>query len=258
MRVLLSALLSLLGFWGQDHEAALGMNFLPTMEELFAAPCEEMEVPEPLAKAIAMVESGLQPWVLNIEGASYNFDSKQEALNKAQEAWRLGQSFDVGPMQVNVWWLKRYGISLEQALDPLANVYLGVWILRKELDRHNGDTQAAVGAYHSPTPTKAGRYAATVMATLKSKEDAIERRGARMVPIDDAPEPVAAAKQPQPRVYARVTRKAEEPAATEPSGVVPAPLLVLSSRVAVAQAHSMKVSANEGLASMKVGLHGQD
>ena len=71
-----------------------------------------------------------------------------------------------GLMQVNSWWLKRYEIPLEAALDPLANIYLGGWILKREIARHK-DLRAAVGAYHSPNPDKARRYANVVLAALE-------------------------------------------------------------------------------------------
>lgn len=135
------------------------------VEEIFDRPCLEMNVPKPLAMAIAQVESGLRPWVLNVEGRSFRFDSKAEALAKARQAKASGRSFDVGIMQVNNWWLDRYDISLEAALDPLANIYLGCWILKNEISRHP-TLRGAIGAYHSPVPAKAERYAAQVLAAL--------------------------------------------------------------------------------------------
>ncbi len=89
-------------------------------------------------------------------------------MAKAEEARAGGRSFDVGLMQVNNWWLKKYDISLEAALDPAANVYFGAWILKEELRRH-GSLRAAVGAYHSPTAFRANRYADQVMAALEGK-----------------------------------------------------------------------------------------
>jgi len=139
---------------------------LPPVVALFEAPSLELAIPQPLALAIAGVESGLRPWVLNIEGQPFRFDSKEEALAKAREAWAAGQSFDVGLMQVNSWWLQRYDIFLEAALDPLANIYFGGWILKQEIDRHGGDLRAAIGAYHSPNPARASHYADQVMAAL--------------------------------------------------------------------------------------------
>lgn len=169
---------------------------LPTAN-LFAAPAFEMGVPEALVRAIAKVESGLKPWVLNIEGQAFRFNSKKEAWAKAEEAWRAGRSFDVGLMQVNNWWLKKYGIPLEAALDPVANVYFGTWILNEEMRRHT-NVKAAVGAYHSPTPARASRYADTVMATLNGgtpKNSSAKKRrksNASTPNKENAPIPIAA------------------------------------------------------------------
>lgn len=147
--------------WAQVVESDL-----PSVLELFEAPAMELGAPRELTVAIAGIESGLSPWALNIEGRPFRFDSKEKALEKAGEAWAAGRSFDVGLMQVNNWWLRRYGVSLEAALDPAANVYFGSWILRQEIDRR-GDLRAAVGAYHSPTPARASHYADQVMEALK-------------------------------------------------------------------------------------------
>lgn len=151
---------------GQPAFAGAHESELPPVAELFAAPCLELDIPCPLTMAIARVESGLHPWSLNIEGKSFRFKTKNEALAKARSALAAGRSFDVGLMQVNSWWLKRYDIALEAALDPLANLYLGGWIFKSEIDRHQ-NLRAAVGAYHSPNPDKARRYADTVMAALE-------------------------------------------------------------------------------------------
>lgn len=122
-------------------------------------------VPAALTQAIARVESGLSPWVLNIEGRGYHFDSKEKVLEKAKEAEAEERSFDSGVMQVNNFWLKKYGIPLEAAIDPLANIYLGSWILKQEIDRH-GQTWNAVGAYHSPNEDRGRRYAEMVKDAL--------------------------------------------------------------------------------------------
>ena len=123
------------------------------------------DVPASWTQAIAHVESGLSPWALNIEGKGYRFDSKEKALAKAKEAEAEGRSFDSGVMQVNNFWLKRYGIPLEAALDPLANIYLGSWILKQEIARH-GENWNAVGAYHSPNADRGRRYAEMVKGAL--------------------------------------------------------------------------------------------
>ena len=160
-------LIVILLFWSVPAWAQVEVLDLPPVLELFVAPAKKWGIPMPLAQAIAVVESGLRPWVLNIEGQAFRFDSKEKALEKAREAWAAGRSFDVGIMQINSQWLRRYEILLEAALDPLANIYFGCWILKQEIIVHGGDLKAAVGAYHSPTPARARRYADQVLAALE-------------------------------------------------------------------------------------------
>ena len=137
----------------------------PHFMDFFESTAGELDVPLSVVLAIAKVESEIKPWTLNIEGRSYRFASKDEALAKAEDASAAGRSFDVGIMQINRWWLDRYDISLEAAFDPLANIYLGCWIFKQELVRHK-NLRAAIGAYHSPDPLRASRYANQVIKAL--------------------------------------------------------------------------------------------
>jgi len=145
-------------------------------------------VPIALTQAIARVESGLSPWALNIEGRSYTFDSKEKALEIAQEAQRANRSFDSGVMQVNNFWLKKYGITLEAAFDPAANIHLGSWILKQEIQRH-GENWNAVGAYHSPDSARSSRYVAMVKAALAKGpvKDGATTRPVRTTALPDKP-----------------------------------------------------------------------
>ena len=135
-------------------------------EAYFEAAAQEVDVPPDLTRAIAHVESEGWPWSLNVAGRSYFYESKAEAVAAAREAEASGRSFDVGAMQVNNWWLKRYGISLEAAFDPAANILFGSWILKQELDRAD-DTWTAVGRYHSPNANRGQRYANQVRRALE-------------------------------------------------------------------------------------------
>ena len=132
----------------------------------FEAAAQEVDVPPELTQAIARVESGGTPYALNVEGRGYFFDSKEEALAAAIEAKAAGKSFDSGVMQINNWWLQRYDIPLEAVFDPAANILLGSWILRQELDRH-GDTWTAVARYHSPNADRGNQYVALVRRALE-------------------------------------------------------------------------------------------
>lgn len=135
------------------------------LASMFEEAAHTWGVPAALTQAIARVESGLSPWTLNIEGRGYQFESKEKALEKAKEAEAEGRSFDSGVMQVNSFWLKKYGIPLEAALDPQANIYLGSWILKQEIVRH-GENWGAVGAYHSPNEDRGRKYAEMVKNVL--------------------------------------------------------------------------------------------
>lgn len=151
---------------------------LSHMDPLFHEAAQYWGVPVAWTQAIADVESGHNPWALNIEGKGYQFASKEQALAMAKKADIEGRSFDSGIMQVNNFWLKKYRIPLEAAFDPLANIYLGSWILKQEIDRH-GQTWEAVGAYHSPNETRRGKYAEMVKEALNKGREP----GARIIHV---------------------------------------------------------------------------
>ena len=159
---------------------------------MFVEAAHTWGVPAAWTQAIAHVESGLSPWALNIEGKGYRFDSKEKALAKAKVAEAEGRSFDSGVMQVNNFWLKKYGIPLEAALDPLANIYLGSWILKQEIARH-GESWNAVGAYHSPNEDRGRRYAEMVKDALEKgpvkRSVAKEESGTTQRPVEALPVP---------------------------------------------------------------------
>ncbi len=148
--------------------------FIPTIcqgagyEQHFAAACARWKVPPKLALAIARHESGMNPWAINIAGQSFLLQSREEALRHVNFAWRKGYSFDVGLMQVNSAWFRKFGISPETALEPRNNVLLGVWILAQEIERY-GLTWRAVASYHTPVarnPERGRRYAAAVIGQM--------------------------------------------------------------------------------------------
>ena len=136
----------------------------------FIQPCEDYHGPLALARAIARQESGTRPWVINVAGQDFSPKSAEEALDIADQAQRAGKSFDVGIMQVNSYWLKKYHIDLREILDPQKNIAMGIWILAREIRRY-GLTWKAIGAYHTPlarNPDRARRYAQTVLAHMRS------------------------------------------------------------------------------------------
>lgn len=140
------------------------------LDALFDAPCAKYQVPKVLALAIARQESGCHPWILNISGTDVRPRTKEEALRYAAWALQAGHSFDVGVMQVNSYWIRKYGWPLDLVLDPENNVKIGVWILAQEIQRH-GLNWKAVAYYHTPlhrNPARGRAYALAVVGHVKN------------------------------------------------------------------------------------------
>lgn len=128
------------------------------------------KVPPRLALAIARVESGLNPWAVNVAGRGYQPATRAEASALIDQAWNRGASFDVGLMQINSYWMRKYGIDPQLLLEPRRNAIMGVWILSKEIERF-GLTWQAVASYHTPVaknPERGRNYALTVIRQIKS------------------------------------------------------------------------------------------
>lgn len=98
----------------------------------------------------------------------------------AQEHGRLGQkranrdgSHDMGPMQVNSFWLpmlRRHGVEEGHMLrHGCYNLAVGAWILRYEQARA-GEIWRAVGRYHSHDPQRAADYIRRVAAKARDIE----------------------------------------------------------------------------------------
>jgi soluble lytic murein transglycosylase-like protein len=79
-------------------------------------------------------------------------------------------STDYGLMQINsihLPTLSRYGIGKETLMSPCKNVFIAAWHLRRQMDKY-GNTWAAVGAYHSESPSLRDKYAQQIAAILRS------------------------------------------------------------------------------------------
>ena len=123
-----------------------------------AALAAEPGPPAPLVEAIARQESGMNPLALNVAGKSYYPATREEAEQLIRKAIAAGQSFDVGTMQINSWWMERLALDPFSLLDPATNERWGRWILAEEIARH-GLNWKAVGKYHSPDPERGRQYA---------------------------------------------------------------------------------------------------
>jgi soluble lytic murein transglycosylase-like protein len=155
-----------------QQRVKLGSSEHVSVPPLFNQVAQEFALQPEILRAIADYESGYNPWALNIEGRSIYPESKEEALDILKKN-RI-KSFDVGLMQVNSFWLRKFDLNVSKALEPEENVRLGAWILRYCLDRY-GYNWRAIGAYHTGSPDKlpdrSKEYAVRVMQKYKKLLD---------------------------------------------------------------------------------------
>lgn len=97
--------------WAQIEE-----NNLPPVLEMFEAPALELGVSKDVTMAIADVESGLSPWVLTIEGQSFQFDSKENAL---KASWLHLQHF------YELLWRLYFSLSPDSPRRIVESIYNG-------------------------------------------------------------------------------------------------------------------------------------
>jgi soluble lytic murein transglycosylase-like protein len=72
-------------------------------------------------------------------------------------------------MQINSYWLRRFGFTPEYVIEPQKNIIIGTWILSKEIQRY-GLGWKAVASYHTPVdrnPDRGRNYAISVINHLK-------------------------------------------------------------------------------------------
>ena len=145
----------------RDSGAAAKSGF----EDFMKLTSEKYGVPLGLMVAIAQTESRFNPWALNIAGKSYSPKSKKEALGVLEK--NTQESFDVGLMQINSFWLRRFKLSVSDAIEPHINILLAAYILNENLIAHGARVEAVM-AYHSPNPTRGRRYAEDVWRYYRS------------------------------------------------------------------------------------------
>jgi len=146
------------------------------VQPLFAQVAEEFSLHPEILNAIADHESGYNPWALNIQGKSVYPDSREEALAIIEK--NRGKSYDVGLMQVNSYWIRKFELSPAEALEPEENLRLGAWILRYCLDRY-GYNWRAIGAYHTGSPKNLPGRARAYAVKVMKKYNALMRKSAR-------------------------------------------------------------------------------
>jgi len=94
----------------------------------------------------------------------------QESHNRPDAVHRNANgSIDYGVMQINsvhLATLAHYGISTSTLMQPCKNVYIAAWHLRQKMNKY-GNTWAAIGAYHSESPSLRDKYAQQIAEILR-------------------------------------------------------------------------------------------
>ena len=136
--LLLSCLLAALLLPSGESCAALTARE-EAMAPLYEAPCRRFGIPRVLALAIARQESDSRPLLINIQGKDVLPRTPAEALRMAESCLARGLSFDVGLMQINSYWIRRYRIPLRRLFHPRDNIYVACFILAGSM-RRDGPT----------------------------------------------------------------------------------------------------------------------
>jgi len=120
-----------------------------------------------LLYALAKVESGLYPYAVNVEGRSYYPKSVKEALGLI----RGKKNYDLGLMQINAYWVRKFNLKPEWLLDVEYNAKMGAAILSYCMGLF-GNTWRAVECYHRGEGRAGnyGTYSARVCGVIYGKE----------------------------------------------------------------------------------------
>ncbi len=157
-------------------------------------------IPRHLLRAIALAETGrwdkaqqanvAWPWTVMALGRGTFFPDKKSALEFVRYLQANAiTNIDVGCMQINLHYHGGAFASLEQAIDPAANVAYAARYLKGLYKSTRSWTQAA-GYYHSTTPQRAQAYKMKVLKywnqerTFASREDRKAIDYARMAKLN--------------------------------------------------------------------------
>ena len=137
-------------------------------------------LPENILLSISRVESGFRkvdgvtrawPWTLNAGGDSAYFQTKEAALDHLKEKTKKGTTnIDIGCMQLNYRWHKKFFNNLDDMMNPEKNVDYSARFLKKLHKRH-GSWEKAVKYYHSSKSKFNVKYYKKVKAVWKKENN---------------------------------------------------------------------------------------
>ncbi len=117
--------------------------------------------------AIAKVESRLYPYAVNVSGKSY-YPATVEGILKLIKGKK---NYDVGLMQINSYWIRKFSLNPRWLLDPFYNAKWGAYVLSYCQSRF-GNTWKAIDCYHKGEikAEEYGTYSARVCSVIYGKE----------------------------------------------------------------------------------------
>ena len=136
---------------------------------------EKFRLPRNALKAISIKESGRKdlsgklspwPWAVNVDGKSYYFHNKHDAIKFVMSESKLGRkSIDVGCAQINLKFHGKHFESIAHMLDPKHNIAYAAYFLRSKYEESK-NWYAAISNYHSKTKSLGNKYANGVIDIL--------------------------------------------------------------------------------------------
>jgi hypothetical protein len=125
---------------------------------------KQYAIPTGLLYSIALVESKINPYAINVEGKAIFSKSKSAALETIKYYRRLGvTNIDIGIMQINYRWHGREFTSIEQMINPVHNLAYAAQLLTS-LYKIHGSWHKATRLYHSATPKYYKKYSKSIIA----------------------------------------------------------------------------------------------
>lgn len=174
-------LLTLLLNLSEGHSQSLNLHQDKLLCEYLAQDAEKKHgLPKNILLSISRVESGYHkvdgitrawPWTLNAGGDSAYFQTKEAALNSLKDRIKNGTTnIDIGCMQLNYRWHKKFFKNLNEMISPTKNVDYGARFLKKLHQRH-GSWEKAVKYYHSSKSKFNVKYYRKVRAVWKRENN---------------------------------------------------------------------------------------
>ncbi|MCY0093528.1 transglycosylase SLT domain-containing protein [Hoeflea ulvae] len=171
-RLLVPALVALTAFISEGTAPSQAAAATSVCEAEILSAARTHGVPPGILHSVGLTETGrkgsLYPYALNIEGRAVFAKSRKEAIREFDRARTEGKSLiDLGCMQINYRYHGAEFASVDEMLDPRANVDYAARFLARLHARHETWTMAVARYHAGPNNDPAQkRYVCRVIANL--------------------------------------------------------------------------------------------